>query len=562
MDPHSFSYPLNSLDKEFETFNYKLLWQHFFHNKAPVKQEAKIPPSKLTNNRVKHKPPQNVNITKYTVNLKKQFITLIKNIPKIGISIETKNFYKTIHFFKTSPKFVLKPADKGSSIIIMHQDFYLNLGLDFINSNLSFFKTLDTDPLLDFTNKINLILNHLLNRNKISAKLKQIIKPSTEPKTPNLYFLPKIHKFPRISGRPICSANAHPAENISIFLDYTLKPYATMDPIYLKDGPQLLDSLQNISEIPPHALLFSIDVVNMYTNIPLPELTDVIQKIITNNPQILSQSKFPVKPDIIHILLKLVLYTNYFKFNDQLYHQVHGLAMGTPCACTISDLFICDFVKKHFFNWTYKPRLYKQYRDDSFGLWLHGENTLLQYLDHLNSLHPTIKFTLAFGKSIQFLDLSISLTSWGTISTETYYKPTDTFQYLEANSNHPPSVIKNIPKSQILRHIRNCSNPSSLLAHSSILAHNLIKRNYKKNLIKSKYISILNSKRSTVLQQQEKSRLKRTPLIITYNSNLPNLSKITTNNLPSQLLKTPPLLAYRIKPTLGKYIMRAKFRVH
>ena len=99
-------------------------------------------------------------------------------------------------------------------------------------------------------------------------------------------------------------------------------------------------------------------------------------------------------------LLKIVLYTNYFNFNNTIYKQIHGIAMGTACTCTISDIFICNFVKKHFFNWTYQPRYYKQYRDDSFGIWLH-KSTLSNYINHLNSIHPNLKFTLTFGKSIQ-----------------------------------------------------------------------------------------------------------------------------------------------------------------
>ena len=54
--------------------------------------------------------------------------------------------------------------------------------------------------------------------------------------------------------------------------------------------------------------------------------------------------------------------------------------MEPPCACTISDIFMCQFERENLFNWKYKPRLYKQYRDDSFGVWLHGEATLLEEL--------------------------------------------------------------------------------------------------------------------------------------------------------------------------------------
>ncbi len=79
----------------------------------------------------------------------------------------------------------------------------------------------------------------MLKHKLINTKLHQLIKPNEKPKVPNLYFLPKLHKFPNYSGRPIGSGNSHPAENISLYKDYILIPYATKDPIYLKDGPQL-----------------------------------------------------------------------------------------------------------------------------------------------------------------------------------------------------------------------------------------------------------------------------------------------------------------------------------
>ena len=203
---------------------------------------------------------------------------------------------------------------------------------------------------------------------------------------------------------------------------------------------------------------------------------------------------------------------------------------------------MCDFVREHLFNWTYQPRFYKQYRDDSFGICLHGESTLLQYLEHINTLHPSIKFTLTYGKQIHFLDLILTLTNWGSIQTETFYKPTDTFQFLDAHSCHPPSIIKNIPKSHFRRHMRNCSTFSTFLKHAYILKFNLRKRSYTKKLINNKLRSLPLFTRSKILKYNTKSKLKRTPLIITYNSNPPDLEKIIRENMPVELKSNRPLL--------------------
>ena len=100
----------------------------------------------------------------------------------------------------------------------------MHLGLDFLNKNITSYKILTIDPLNKYNLKINLIIRQLLQNKMISKKLEHIIKPNNQLKSPNLYFLPKVHKIPNISGRPICSGNSHPAENISIYLDYILKP--------------------------------------------------------------------------------------------------------------------------------------------------------------------------------------------------------------------------------------------------------------------------------------------------------------------------------------------------
>ena len=189
----------------------------------------------------------------------------------------------------------------------MHRDFYLNLGLDFFNKNESSYRLLEENPLSKYTQKITSILNQLNIKKLINNKLLQLIKPANIPKTPNLYFLPKIHKLPNLSGRPICSGNSHPAENISLYLDYVLKPYATTDPIYLKDGPQLLQMIENIKGIPDYAIIFSLDVVNMYPSIALENLISTIDKILSVNPSLIKLNKFPTSSSTIITLLKTVL---------------------------------------------------------------------------------------------------------------------------------------------------------------------------------------------------------------------------------------------------------------
>ena len=70
-----------------------------------------------------------------------------------------------------------------------------------------------------------------------------------------------------------------------------------------------------------------------------------------------------------------------------------------------------------------------------------------------------------------------------------YIKPTNSFQYLKTNSNHPNSIFKNIPKSLFIRLRRICSEYSEYLAESRELITKLVSRGYNfKTLSKLRYI--------------------------------------------------------------------------
>jgi hypothetical protein len=235
--------------------------------------------------------------------------------------------------------------------------------------------------------------------------------------------------------------------------------------------------------------------------------------------------------------------------------------MGTACACVASDIFICNFVEKNLFTTLFTPKLYKQYRDDSFGIWLHGAESLNNYLKHINTLHDKIKFTLTFGKTIEYLDLKISLTEWGTVSTETHYKQTDTFQTLHYSSNHPNHIKNNIPKSQIIRHIRNCTFPQTLRLHTLHLCMNLLKRGYPRKLILHK-TTHHNIKRLNAIKYKNKKRpLAKIPLIVTFHSTIPNLNRVLKTQAKKLTSITPiePLLGFNLEKSLSKHIIRAKF---
>ena len=83
------------------------------------------------------------------------------------------------------------------------------------------------------------------------------------------YTLTKIHK-PVRTGRPIISGCEGPTEKLSAFVDKLLQPIAQQQKSYLKDTTAFINFIER-TKVPEKALLVSMDVTSLYTNIPQEE---------------------------------------------------------------------------------------------------------------------------------------------------------------------------------------------------------------------------------------------------------------------------------------------------
>ena len=87
-----------------------------------------------------------------------------------------------------------------------------------------------------------------------------------DPKPGRFYFLPKIHNESN-PGRHIVSANGHPTEKISKFIDFLLRPFVENLLSHIKDTTDYLKKMENLT-IPENITLVSMDVTYLYTSIP------------------------------------------------------------------------------------------------------------------------------------------------------------------------------------------------------------------------------------------------------------------------------------------------------
>jgi hypothetical protein len=110
---------------------------------------------------------------------------------------------------------------------------------------------------------------------------------------------------------------------------------------------------------------------------------------------------------------------------DKFFQQEAGMAMGSSLSPIVSNIFMEHFEKLALDSGQHKPSVWLQYIDDMFVVWSHGPLRLQDFLSHLNSLRPSIQFTMEVesDSAIAFLDVLV-FRKETTLATKVYRKPT------------------------------------------------------------------------------------------------------------------------------------------
>ena len=162
-------------------------------------------------------------------------------------------------------------------------------------------------------------------------------------------------------------------------------------------------------------------------------------------------------------LLEFCLKNTYFKFNGEFYEQKEGAAMGSLISPIVANLFMEDLEIKAIRTSNTPPKIWRRFVDDTFTI-IKKENRN-NFLQHLNSIQPNIKFTCEEMKedgSMPFLDILITQAEDGSLKTSVFRKQPHTDLYLQWDNHH------NIPSKYsvvgTLYHRANtiCSDPTLL----------------------------------------------------------------------------------------------------
>ena len=296
----------------------------------------------------------------------------------------TQHERQALRNLKKRQDIIIKPADKGSGTVVMDRTWYI----DECNRQLNdpkFYKKQDGDITNLIQKRVTTYVQRMLKDGYIDEKTKQYLI-QTNVKPGRFYILPKIHKTGN-PGRPMVSSNGHPTERISQFIDFHINPLVASLDSHIKDTTDFLNKLANLAALPNNALLVTLDVSSLYTNIPHNEGIDACRRFLD------TRTDKHIPTETLCDLLRIILTMNNFTFNQQNYLQIHGTAMGTKMAPSFANLFLGIFETNALSNAPFHPHIWWRYLDDIFMIWTEGLDHLKIFVDYLKNIHPTIKFT-------------------------------------------------------------------------------------------------------------------------------------------------------------------------
>eukprot|EP00731_Ephydatia_muelleri_P005538 Em0002g1714a len=483
------------------------------------------------------------------------------NLPRNGMSIIKK--------LSKEHDVIINTADKGSSIVLLDREKYVEAGRKHLDDKQTYTRL--TADITDTIKKtITIKLGKLCKMNLLSKSHHKFCLPPADHRTSLMYFLIKLHKNPH-AYRPICSCVNSVTSNISRFLDHWLKQAVRLLPSYISDSTHFIKTIEDIT-FAKDILLCSIDVTNMYTNIPIDEGNRAAIRALEN---LKCQTDMPNMAALTE-LLDLITKNNVFEFDGEFYIQTKGVPMGNIMAPSYSGIFMGELETRLIDLQSDKIKLWVRYIDDIFVAWQGTQTDFDNFVQQCNKLHTSIKFTSECSTTeINFLDMTVlkgpNFQQRQKLDIKTFKKPTNKQAYVHGSSFHPPGIGKSIALGESYRALRTNTDKTNFLKQIDSVHNALLSRGYKQTVIKPLIRRVRFKDRHTVLYKNKRTKTQTlgTPtMVLTYNTHVSQARKelnkiwedVQQNPILSALYPMPPRIAPKKNRSLGNILVSAKLK--
>lgn len=460
---------------------------------------------------------------------------------------------------------VIKPSDKNLGPAILDIDWYIQQVMSHLQDTHTYCRISDWQQELTTNNTMNKykqlvdsVVNHCTIKHQPQHKLREYLLHKLHNYTiPPFYIIPKVHKLPHAS-RPISASHSFFSSPLAHWVQYHLLQVVKNLPTVAKNSLEVIKEVKDLY-IPPNSLLVSADIVAMYPNINITHGVQIIQNNIYN------YLPFDTARLVVDALTFL-LNNHYTTFNEIIYKQVCGTAMGVQFAPSYANaytyfLFLPTVTKyKHYLT------IYKTYIDDLFWVWTGNLEDLNSFIKELNSIMPQIRLEVTISpSSIVFLDVVFTLNNTThRLEYAPYSKPLNKHLYIPFSSNHPTSNKKGWIKGELTRLARLSHDKTTYIHAAQRLYVHLLRRGYPCRFLlpiftTTTYSSIHTRTPPPKTDNTTYLLLKYTPYIATWNPltilhDMAHPNKLTTHQYT---LTQNTCASWKTYPNLHKRLVRA-----
>ena len=350
---------------------------------------------------------------------------------------------------------IAKPADKNLGLTLMSRAWYDEECLRQLSDTEVYTRVQSVD-VEGIQREAFKAISHI-EGSVTKQELKFLRKQTASCKeVPSFYVIPKLHKTP-VVGRPIVASHSWVTTPLAVWAAYYLNLVVNMCCLsVLESSHALISGLDGLrSRIAASTTFMTADVESLYTNIPInPAITAMIGLLKRNNH---------AKRVALTRVVSFVLHNNFLTFNGCFWRQRSGIAMGTPLAPPLANLYMYTLETEVLSSFEASKFFYRRYLDDILVVFFGNEGQAAHMQQALSNMKPHIR--LKFVKScfqVDFLDFVIGkhtchVTGGASLFYRVHQKALNKYLYISPFSYHPPHGMKAFIKTELVRYVRHSS---------------------------------------------------------------------------------------------------------
>ncbi|XP_076341032.1 uncharacterized protein LOC143241686 [Tachypleus tridentatus] len=258
---------------------------------------------------------------------------------------------------------------------------------------------------------------------------------------------PKPHK-PDCPLRPIMSTNESFKYNLGKYIAWAFSKYVTSASSFIKDS---FNFKSNLNQLNHKALMASFDVISLFTEVPTTEACKIALELYIQDPN----PSIDIPNNQLATITEFTMMKTNFMFNNQNYIQTNGLSMSNPVSPVLANIFMTQ-VETQAINTALHPPLYwYRYVDDTVVEFKSTEH-ILNFFNHINSIHPNINFTCEQEESNHISFVNFKITRTDTQFKTRIHQKSPILDYTFLGTQHMKQKL-NILRNQINTDIKLCS---------------------------------------------------------------------------------------------------------